>query len=428
MVSTDTHRLPRSDSRVDSVDSQDETVWLRLKDVPGVTTTYGVVQPGYLVDKGVPMLRAQDIGSGALLRNTPVNIHPEVHLCHPRTHLRVGDLVIVLVGRVGDAALITEDQEGWNAARSVGVVRCEPSLPGEGVVEWIRYWMMSPSARQWFSREARGFAQPTLSIRALGDMRIPFPPMAERRRCVEALALVEERSRASLDVATSAVSLADAHFARSSAIAGSRRMSLGDVSQAIAGGSRTGDFVAGTTGSDSRRVSTAEVLGAQFPYLRKRDLSRWGGGGGTQGQLLLATKKGSARVVLDGWGESAAERGTLVVRPMEARDQWWLLHELRSRGPALAAVAQGTSGRELSIRAFGRLPVDWPAPAVREHFARVAEALHERAQLALEDDDDMKALLGRLVESAVHRSDSSSAAPLSRAQPGGYSPRSGAGS
>ncbi len=65
----------------------------------------------------------------------------------------------------------------------------------------------------------------------------------------------------------------------------------------------------------------------------------------------------------------------------------WLLHELRSRSKELVSTAQGQQGREMSRKAFTRFTVSWPDSShVREAFARVAAPLHERADVALDEN------------------------------------------
>ena len=381
----------------------DGMVWCRLRDVPGVTVTYGVVRPERFDANGIRMLQAQDFAAGRILDNAPMMIRPDVHQQHPRTCLKSGDLVLVLVGRVGDAAVITERQQGWNAARSVGVVRCEPSPQSEGFIDWLRYWFMSSRVRQWFAGEASGFAQPTLSVSSLANLHVPLPPIDPRRRYLDTLSLAEQKADASMEVARAAIRLADANFDRWRAFAGSRTIRLGDVCQAKAGGGRPSGIEDESIRQGGVRVATADVLNAEFPHWRRQEREPRGAAAATLGQLLIATRKGTASVVLDMRGDARTERGTLAVRARDTEDQWWLLHEIRTRSAGLAAAAQGEHSRELSARAFGNLLVPWPEAVVRAKFAETAQVLHERALLALDDHDDMRSLLGRLIESVVQR-------------------------
>ncbi|KAB2384588.1 restriction endonuclease subunit S domain-containing protein [Actinomadura montaniterrae] len=90
-------------------------------------------------------------------------------------------------------------------------------------------------------------------------------------------------------------------------------------------------------------------------------------------------------------------RGVLAVRPSDRTDRWWLLHELRSRSEDLSKIAQGRQAREISRRAFSQLDLSWPDHAVRRRFQEVAEPLHGRARLALEENRLLNELLERVL-------------------------------
>jgi hypothetical protein len=198
---------------------------VRLRDIQGITVTYGVVDPERFTPGGIPMLQAKNIVGGRLLPDSDMHIHKDIDQRNRRTRLREGDLALVLVGRVGAAAMVTAEHVGWNAARSVGIIRCEgPSAHTEGLVEWLRYWFMAPSMREWFAAEASSFAQPTLSVQSLADLVIPLPSVVERRRFLDRFAFIEERASASLDLARTALEMTDALFLRLRADRGEARM------------------------------------------------------------------------------------------------------------------------------------------------------------------------------------------------------------
>lgn len=381
---------------------------VRLGSIPDVSVTYGVVEPGVYVRNGIPMLQAQNIVGGRLSPEATMRISESVHVQNRRTQLRRGDLAVVLVGRVGEAAMVTDHHAGWNAARSVGVIRCTAtSDQAVGTIEWLRYWLKSPTMRLWFAREARGFAQPTLSARVLVDLKVPLPAAATRRRCIDMCARVEERALASLDLARTSLETADALHAQLRTMGGALPAVLGELCEAKAGGSRARgeNRTDGAERQENRRrgaqATTADVLNAEFPYWWHRIPRSLDQAWAAPGQLLVATKKGAANIVLDVSGKAQAARGTLSVRVNTLEGQMWLLHELRYRQADIARAAQGASARELSARAFASLPVIWPSARVRREFAELASALHQRAILALEDHDDMQDMVGLLTEKSL---------------------------
>jgi hypothetical protein len=81
---------------------------------------YGITRPGEHTDSGVGTVRAADVQDGRLYNDEPKRISRQVHEAGLRSQLEVGDVVVVLVGRVGEAAIVTEEFHHWNASRTVG--------------------------------------------------------------------------------------------------------------------------------------------------------------------------------------------------------------------------------------------------------------------------------------------------------------------
>lgn len=187
-----------------------ECVWSELEALSGVDLLgYGINRPGRPDPAGVPMLRAGDIGDGRIHATEPMLISRNVDEANPRTRLRPGDVAIVLVGRVGEAACVTREHEGWQAARSLAVVRCvDPAF-----AEWLRVWLAAPAARAWCMAHATGSAQATLGVTKLRKLPVPLPPPDVRDRTLHAVKVIEARIEVNERIARSAVALADAHFA-----------------------------------------------------------------------------------------------------------------------------------------------------------------------------------------------------------------------
>ena len=121
----------------------------------------------------------------------------------------------MLVGRIGDSALVGEDQAGWNAARSVGVVKFTEVGRAWGVDVWLRRWLKAPEAREWLNRYAPGSAHATLPVSALKKLPVLLPPLDRRRYLLHGIDLIEQRRHLNTQLAARAVELAEAHFERS---------------------------------------------------------------------------------------------------------------------------------------------------------------------------------------------------------------------
>ena len=68
--------------------------------------SYGIVQPGARTPDGVPILRVADIKAGRISTANSIKVSKEVEAQHARTRLRGGELLITIVGTVGEMAIV----------------------------------------------------------------------------------------------------------------------------------------------------------------------------------------------------------------------------------------------------------------------------------------------------------------------------------
>ena len=366
----------------------------KLDDLPGVAAvTYGAVHAGRHDPEGVPLLQARDIVDGTIVQTDPARIDKHIHAENPRTWLERGNLVIVLVGRIGDSALVGEEQAGWNAARSVGVVRFTEDGRAWGIDVWLRRWLKAPEAREWINRFAPGSAHATLPVSALRKLPILLPPLDRRRHLLHGIDLMEQRRHLNMQLAGHAAELADAHFERSSLHHAdvSPRL-LVEVAEVI-----NGVALPKTTAGQGASVAwaaPAEVLQSFAPYLDRtaRTVPAPEHAACAPGTVLVAPRPGEVKAVMSRI-PVVPGRGAAALRPGNDLDSLWLLHELRSRSHDLGVIAQGAQAREISVRALSRLKVSWPDIEVRRSFARVASPLHDRAYAALKENHVLDELI-----------------------------------
>ncbi|MBB6174343.1 type I restriction enzyme S subunit [Nocardiopsis mwathae] len=346
------------------------------------TATYGLNDEPRPADQTI--VRAGDIRGGRITAEHAADpVRPAT--ATERAILREGDLVLVLVGaRVGETALVTPLHDGWIATRSVGILRSTDHR----TMRWLRIWLHTPAARAQISRETSAHVEATLSIDALKKLPVAVPPQEQMDTIFRLFDLIAAKIELNVGIAADAVALADAHHReRTRHRAGWTACTFGAVTDAV-----TGKKAPAKPSTDSDvvtvpRVAAAHVLEAPLPYIVEA-----GDHGHAEprsvcdpGTILVAPRPEGAGVAVT-LISMAPNRGTLAVRPAESIDQWWLLHELRSRSDELSRAAQGRHGREISRRAFSRLEVAWPEPEVRQRFHQVAEPLHRRALHALDEN------------------------------------------
>ena len=95
--------------------------------------SYGVVQPGSPVSNGVPIVRVNNFSDTRLDLSDVMHVAPEVEAKYGRTRLTGGEVLLTLVGSVGQVAEVPKACAGFNVARAVGVIK-----PANGIdAKWM---------------------------------------------------------------------------------------------------------------------------------------------------------------------------------------------------------------------------------------------------------------------------------------------------
>ncbi|WP_162600402.1 hypothetical protein [Streptomyces sp. CS147] len=352
------------------------------------------------------MIRASDIQEGRLHSEEPRRISPLTHEANARSEVRVGDVVVVLVGRVGEAAVVTEEYEGWNVARTVALVRTADPVHAA----WLRLWLRSSYVRDWCDRHVRGSTlQRTLNLKDLRGLPVPLPPAGVGAALLRTVETAERKASVNRRIAECAMSLSDALFAFEARNRGAwPERSFGEVTLM-----RAGQAARPREGASSRSalppeegvpfLAPADVLRKGLPYVSRTEawlVSPDEGSACAPQSLLLATREDGVHAVMNEV-PVVPGRGVLVLHAETLADTYWLLHEVRSRSRELTAAAQGPGGRELSRNAFASSALHWPTWSVRERFAQVVAKLHARARDAHAENAVLSGLRDGLLEDSL---------------------------
>ncbi len=170
--------------------------------------TYGIVQPGAYVTGGVPILRVTDIRNGRVAVEFPMRVAEAVAEPFARSRLQGGELLITLVGTVGECAVAPVALQGWNTARAVGVARIRADV-GAG---WVALCLRSREVQERIAARVNTTVQTTLNLKDLRDLPIVLPPAAELRRIGQFVAALDGKIESNHHVIATAENLADARF------------------------------------------------------------------------------------------------------------------------------------------------------------------------------------------------------------------------
>lgn len=153
------------------------------------SVTYGVVQPGKQDDAGVPMLRVNNFKDGRIELGDVMRIAANIEGNYGRTRLQGGEVLITIVGSVGNVAVVPESLKGYNVARAVAVIHPKSIIEPH----WIAFCLRSPLSRNLLISRANTTVQTTINLKDLRALPVPIPPEAERLRIAELLSVLDDR-------------------------------------------------------------------------------------------------------------------------------------------------------------------------------------------------------------------------------------------
>lgn len=147
----------------------------RLADLvePDAPIQYGILQPGPVLDNGVPYVRPTEIDDdGGIRLNEIRKTSEEIAQQYRRASLQTGDLLITIVGTIGRIAVVPSELQGANITQSSARVR-----PKQGVVNgrYLYHALRSTPLKRQYDKARLGTGVPRLNIAHVRDLLVPVP-------------------------------------------------------------------------------------------------------------------------------------------------------------------------------------------------------------------------------------------------------------
>ncbi|MFJ5777466.1 restriction endonuclease subunit S [Streptomyces sp. NPDC093094] len=152
-------------------------------------------------DGGVPVVLPRDLLGQRIVPGEPASV-PAVSQDRARTLpkylLAEGDILVTRTGSVGRSALVTREQAGWLFHPNLIRLR----LPSEGPVlaPYLAACLSAATAQDWIRARAVAAVIPSISMRTLGELPVPVPPVGEQRAIGATLAALDDQIRAYTDL------------------------------------------------------------------------------------------------------------------------------------------------------------------------------------------------------------------------------------
>ena len=129
------------------------------------------------------MLRVKDVRRNRIITDDVLRVSRDVEAKYPRSRLEGGEILLSLVGSVGEVAVVPPSLAGWNVARAIAVVR----LANQTHSAWLKYYLASNIAQHHMRVWQTTTVQATLNLRDVLRIPIALPTEGERAAIVAIL-------------------------------------------------------------------------------------------------------------------------------------------------------------------------------------------------------------------------------------------------
>lgn len=291
--------------------------------------SYGIVQPGQNCPEGVPIVRVSDIRNGVIDTTNPLKTDPAIAGRFRRTALRGGELLVSIVGTVGEVAVASPALAGWNVARAVAVVR-----PVEASAIWLRYCFLTDEVRNQLNGSLNTTVQATLNLKDLKALRVPLPPEEVRTAIAEVLGVLDDKIAANERTISLSADLATSFWRSATENVEHELTPLSSLARFVNGRAYTKN----ATGTGRVVIRIAELnsgIGRSTVY---NDIEVPDDNVARPGDLLFAWS-GSLTVARWHRPEAVVNQHIFKVIPVNGRPQWLVEHALRDKLEEFRAVA-----------------------------------------------------------------------------------------
>ena len=152
--------------------------------------SYGIVQPGSHTElDSVPIVRVNNIKNGYIKTDDILKVSSDIESRYQRTRLVGGELLITVVGSIGECAIVPEALKGWNVARAVSVAR----IKNEYDKRFIKYCFKTEDLVFQMYGNTNDTVQPTLNLSSLKSLRLRLPLLAEQKAIASVLSSLDDK-------------------------------------------------------------------------------------------------------------------------------------------------------------------------------------------------------------------------------------------
>lgn len=152
--------------------------------------SYGIVQPGsHTETNSVPIIRVNNIKLGYIKTDDVLKVDKAIEEKYLRTRLEGGELLITVVGSIGECAIVPENLKGWNVARAVSVARIQDGYDKR----FIKYAFKTDDLIFQMYGNTNDTVQPTLNLSSLKTLKFNIPALSEQHSIASVLSSLDDK-------------------------------------------------------------------------------------------------------------------------------------------------------------------------------------------------------------------------------------------
>ncbi len=119
-----------------------------------------------------------------------MKVSSEIEKKYQRTRLVGGELLITVVGSVGECAIVPSSLKGWNVARAVSVARLKDEFYNK---KFIKYCFKSEEVKFQMYGNTNDTVQPTLNLSSLKLITLRVRPLPEQKAIAAILSSLDDK-------------------------------------------------------------------------------------------------------------------------------------------------------------------------------------------------------------------------------------------
>lgn len=193
LINYNTIKEPALKEHIDRVGIEFYSRWKKYKFselLIDESISYGIVQPGTHTEiDSVPIIRVNNIKNGHIMTDEIMKVSSSIEDKYLRTRLVGGELLITVVGSVGECAIVPENLKGWNVARAVSVARIKKGFD----VKFIKYAFKTDDIIFQMYGNTNDTVQPTLNLSLLKELKFTLPSFFEQTAIASILSSLDDK-------------------------------------------------------------------------------------------------------------------------------------------------------------------------------------------------------------------------------------------